>query len=270
VNNAAAKVVVITGSARGIGFGLAREFLHRGCQVMISDTQQDAVDAAITELGDATCCAGLVCDVTEIQQLRILWQSCCDRFGRVDIWINNAGVGSDQSDIVDTDVQLLSRVIDVNIGGVVLGSQVAMQGMRSQPDGGAIYNTAGFGSNGFWRRGMTIYGTSKRAVTYFSKGFAREAVGSGVIVGWLNPGMVVTPLVIEEARIMTAEQWAAGRKVFNMWGETIETTAQQLASRILNNQRSGVNLHLLPGWKMAWKSLRSLFVRRDLFVVHGV
>lgn len=267
---AAAKVVVITGSARGIGFGLAREFLARGCQVMISDMYQDAVDAALNELADAQCSAGQVCDVTDTDQLHALWQASCERFGRVDIWINNAGVGSDQSDVVDTDAQLLSRVIDVNIRGVVFGSQIAMQGMRSQSGGGAIYNTAGFGSNGFWRRGMTIYGASKRAVAYFSKGFAREAAGSGVIVGWLNPGMVVTPLVIEEARIMTADQWAAGRKVFNMWGETIETTAQQLVSRILKNQHSGVNLHLLPGWKMAWKSLRFLFVRRDLFSVHGV
>jgi NAD(P)-dependent dehydrogenase (short-subunit alcohol dehydrogenase family) len=270
VNDHAATVVVITGSARGIGLGLAAEFLRRGCRVMISDMRQDAIDSAVLSLSGADRCAGQVCDVTDIEQLRRLWQSCCERFGRVDIWINNAGVGSDQTDIVATDAQLLSRVMDVNIGGVVFGSQVAMQGMRTQASGGAIYNTAGFGSNGFWRRGMTIYGTSKRAVAYFSKGLAREAVGSKVIVGWLNPGMVVTPLVIEEAQIMTAQQWAAGRKVFNMWGETIETTAQQLVPRILNNKRSGVNLHLLPGWKMAWKALRFVFVRRDLFSAHGV
>jgi NAD(P)-dependent dehydrogenase (short-subunit alcohol dehydrogenase family) len=270
VNSAAAKVVVITGSAGGIGYGLAAEFLRLGCQVMISDLNQHAVETAVSKLAASECCSGRVCDVTDLEQLRSLWQHCCEHFGRVDIWINNAGVGSDQSDIVDTDPQLLNRVIDVNIRGVVFGSQVALQGMRSQPGGGAIYNTAGFGSNGFWRRGMTIYGTSKRAVTYFSKGIAREAAGANVIVGWLNPGMVVTPLVIEEARVMTAQQWAAGRKVFNMWGETIDTTAAQLVPRILKNQRSGVNLHLLPGWKMAWKALRFLFIRRDLFSAHGV
>jgi NAD(P)-dependent dehydrogenase (short-subunit alcohol dehydrogenase family) len=270
VSEAAGKVVLVTGSARGIGYGLAAEFLRRGHRVMISDLRQDAVYEALEKLQGGDAVAGHVCDVTDLEQLHALWRAAIDEFGRVDIWINNAGVGADQSDIVDTPPHLLQRVIDTNIKGVVYGSQVALQGMREQLDGGAIYNIAGFGSNGFWRRGMTIYGTSKRAVAYFSKGLAREAADCGVQVGWLNPGMVVTPLVIEEAREMPAEQWAAGRKVFNMFGETIETAAEQLVTRILANRRNGANIHLLPGWKMLWKALRSLVAPRDLFRDYGV
>ena len=261
---------MITGSARGIGFGLAQEFLRRGHRVMISDLHQDVVYQALAQLDAGDRAAGRVCDVTDLEHLHALWRATVDEFGRVDTWINNAGTGSDQSDIIDTAPHLLQRVLDTNLKGVVYGTQAALQGMREQGGESYIYNTAGFGSNGFWRRGMTIYGTSKRAVAYFSKGVSREVADSEIRVGWINPGMVVTPLVVEEARIMPPEQWAAGRKVFNMWGESIETTASQLVDRILENGRNGANLHLLPGWKMAWKSLRYLVAPRDLFAEHGV
>ena len=270
MSQAAPQVVVITGSASGIGLGLAREFLTRGHKVMISDLHQDAVYGVVNDLSSTGSVAGHAADVTDLEQLHGLWRACVDEYGRVDIWINNAGVGSDQSDIIDTPPHLLQRVVDTNVKGVVYGTQAALQGMRDQQGGGAVYNTAGFGSDGFWRRGMTIYGTSKRAVAYFSKGAAKELTGTDLRVCWLNPGMVVTPLVIEEAKTMPPEKWAAGRRVFNMWGETIETTATQLVDRILANDRNGVNLHLLPGWKMALKSLRHLVRPRDLFSDYGV
>lgn len=264
------RVVVITGSARGIGLGLAQEFLQRGHSVVISDLRlADSLEAA-QGLGQPDRVDAHSCDVSNLEQVHALWRAAVDRFGRVDIWINNAGVGSDQSNIIDTPPVLLERVIDTNIKGVVHGTQVALQGMKEQSSGGAIYNTAGFGSNGFWREGMTIYGTSKRAVAYFSRGVAKEMKDSTVLVGWLNPGMVITPLVVEEARLMPPEKWAAGRRVFNLFGETVETTAKQLVDRILANQSTGVNLHLLPPWKMLLKALRGLVAPRDLFKDHGV
>jgi len=270
MTQAGSRVVVITGSARGIGFGLAAEYLARGHRVVVSDLRQDAIEAALELLQSPGRTLGVCCDVASLEQLQDLWQAAVGAFGQVDVWINNAGVGADQSDISHTPPALLQAVIDINIKGVVYGSQVAMQGMLAQTGGGAIYNTAGFGSDGFWRRGMTIYGTSKRAVAYFSKGIARELSGSNVIIGWLNPGMVVTPLVLEEARAMPAEKWASGRKVFNMFGETIETTARQLVDRIEANRRTAVNIHLLPTWKMLLKAVAQLFRRRDLFSIHGV
>ena len=69
---------------------------------------------------------------------------------------------------------------------------------------------------------------------------------------------------------MSAEQWAAGRKVFNLFGETVETTARQLVDRMLADPPNGSNVHLLPGWKMAAKAVRGLFLRRDLFAGYGV
>ena len=155
------KSVVITGSASGIGLGLAREFLTRGHRVMISDLRQSDLERALADLDGGDSAAALVCDVTRREQLQALWQGAVDRFAQVDIWINNAGVGSDQSPIKETDPDILQRVLDCNIKGVVFGSQVAVQGMTGQPTGGAIYNTAGFGCNGFLRTGITIYGTSK-------------------------------------------------------------------------------------------------------------
>ena len=93
-----ARVIVITGSARGIGYGLAAEFLARGQRVVISDLHQSDVFEAVNRLGGDRV-AGHTCDVTDLDQLHDLWRAALDDFGRVDVWINNAGVGSDQSAI---------------------------------------------------------------------------------------------------------------------------------------------------------------------------
>ncbi len=69
---------------------------------------------------------------------------------------------------------------------------------------------------------------------------------------------------------MAPERWKAGRRVFNMWGETVETTTVALVERILTNQKNGTRIHLLPGWKMLLKSLRAVVSPRDLFSEYGV
>ena len=88
------KTVVITGSTRGIGRGLAENFLARGCKVVVSGRQAEGVAAVVTELagrhGEENV-AGKACDISDGSQLQGLWDEAASRFGRVDIWINNAG-----------------------------------------------------------------------------------------------------------------------------------------------------------------------------------
>jgi short-subunit dehydrogenase len=268
-----AKTVVITGSAGGIGGGLAQAFYQQGFNVVVSDMSQQALAERIAIIaGDNTegRLHAIACDVTNKQQLDLLWQQARDKYGRIDYWINNAGLGGTQKTIADSDADALLKIVDVNIKGVILGTHVAVNGMAEQ-GGGKIYNMAGFGVDGFTRKTMVIYGTTKRAVGYFSNGVAKEIDGTATTIGWMNPGMVITPMVIDGAKKMSREEWAkAGRKMFNLFGETPETTGKQLVERILKDNKNGTFIKLLPTHKMLGKLILSLFRKRDLLSQFGV
>ena len=142
------KTVVITGSTRGIGKGLASNFLARGCQVVISGRRQEDVDAVVAELGTAHGAervAGKACEITDAGQLQGLWDAAVTAFGRVDVWINNAGVSIPRENLSDTDPEAIARIVDINLGGLLLANRVALRGMQAQ-GGGQIWNMEGFGS----------------------------------------------------------------------------------------------------------------------------
>lgn len=91
------KTLVITGSTRGIGYGLAMSFLSRGCQVVVSGRLQQSVDEVVAKLGTqfpAECILGQACDIANYKQVQALWDAATIRFGKVDIWLNNAAANS--------------------------------------------------------------------------------------------------------------------------------------------------------------------------------
>jgi NAD(P)-dependent dehydrogenase (short-subunit alcohol dehydrogenase family) len=268
-----AETVVITGSAGGIGAGIADAFYKRGFNIVISDLNQQALEERIKLIaGDNTDgrVHSVLCNVTDKEQVQSLWEQTQEKYGRIDCWINNAGLGGTQKTIADSDTDQLLKIVDVNIKGVIIGTHVAVNAMAGQ-GGGKIYNMAGFGVDGFTRKTMVIYGTTKRAVGYFSNGVAKEIDGTGTTIGWMNPGMVITPMVIVGAKKMSREEWAkAGRKMFNLFGETPETTGQQLVERILKDHKNGTFIKLLPAHKMLGKLILSLFRKRDLLSRFGV
>ena len=117
---------------------------------------------------------GQPCDVTDPAQVGALWDGAVGRWGRVDIWINNAGVAQEYLRAWELPTEEVIRLVETNILGVMHGSRTAMRGMRAQ-GGGAIYNMEGWGSDGKRRRGLSVYGTTKRAVRYFTRALADEA-----------------------------------------------------------------------------------------------
>jgi len=188
------KLIVITGTTRGIGYGLAKAFLSSGHSVSISGRSQETVEKAVANLGskfEAERVIGLACDVTVPVQVQELWDRSVEKFGKVDIWINNAGDSGEQGLVWDLSPDDAQVPINANILGTVYGAQVAMKGMLSQGFG-AIYNMEGMGSDGRKHAGLTIYGTSKYAIHYFTESLALEAKQTPVIVGALRPGMVIT------------------------------------------------------------------------------
>ncbi len=162
------KVIVITGSTRGIGFGLAKAFLERGCVVAISGRSKASVDKAVTELGMLDRVLGQPCDMIDVAQVKALWDATIARFGHVDVWINNAGVGQNSVKFVDLTAEEIRVIVDTNMLGCMYGSQVALRGMLAQGSG-QLYNMEGFGSDGSVRATLEVYGTTKRGVRYFTR-----------------------------------------------------------------------------------------------------
>ena len=122
------KSLVVTGSTRGIGYGLARSFLARGCSVVINGRGQAAVDRALTALSeeyDPHLMLGVAGDVTNSVALQSLWDLSVERFGRVDIWVNNAGWSGEQGLLWQRPFKELADVIATNVVGTINGAQIA-------------------------------------------------------------------------------------------------------------------------------------------------
>ena len=247
------KSIVITGSTRGIGLAMAKEFLKAGCAVTLSGRGESLSADARGELHSfEDRCQYVPCDVQKRVDLENLWNVAVDRFGRVDIWINNAGQNAPHTWIQDTQERYVRAAIETNLLGLIFGSQVAAQGMRKQGYG-AIYGMEGLGSNDMIQPKTILYGTTKRALTYFMRGLAKELEGSGVIAGRLSPGMMLTDFITKtpDGALAAIETDESFRKIFNILADKPETVAAYFVPRILRNTKNDNQIAWLTGWKAA-------------------
>jgi NAD(P)-dependent dehydrogenase (short-subunit alcohol dehydrogenase family) len=260
------KVVVITGSTRGIGRGLAENFLARNCKVVVSGRTQSAVDAVRDQLGqeyDAGNVCGQACDVSNAEQLQALWDAAAGAFGKVDIWINNAGISLPREHLADADPLRIMGIVNINLGGLLLANRVALRGMREQGSG-QIWNMEGFGSGGQVQPGMAAYGATKRAVNYLNKALQKELLGTEVQVCTLSPGIVVTELLTGDYDL-SSPQWQKSKRIFNILGDRVETVTPFLVEGILKARRSGAKVAWLTGPKAFGRFMTAGFRKRELF-----
>ena len=265
------KTVVVTGSTRGIGLGLAENFLRRGCRVVVSGRDQQAVDGVAGRLGeafDAARVAGAACDITDAHALDALWRFARETFGRVDVWINNAGISIVRAPLWEQSEADLAAIVNTNLTGVLLANRVVMAGMREQ-GGGQIWNMEGFGSNGMTQAGLAAYGATKRAVNYLGRALAKDAESTGVQICTLSPGIVVTDLLIGDYDT-DSDEWRRAKRLFNILGDTVETVTPHLVDGILKAHRDGARVTWLTGGKAAWRFLTARFRKRDLFAPLGI
>jgi short-subunit dehydrogenase len=120
------------------------------------------------------------------------------------------------------------------------------------------------GGDGRKHAGLTMYGTSKYAVHYFTESLALEAKETPVIVGSLRPGMVVTDLLTERYKDRP-DEWERAKKIFNIIADEVENVSPWLAKRMLANQKNSAILAYSSRWKLLWRLVSQPFTRRDLF-----
>lgn len=260
------KNVVITGSTRGIGYGLADAFLDLGCKVVVNGRTPASVEKACQQLSQKhgpNHLHGRAADMADLAQVEALWDTAVTHFGQVDIWINNAGLGHDMLPMWELPPERVKTIVDSNILGLMYGSRVAIRGMLAQGHG-QLYNMEGAGSNGHVRNGMSVYATSKAAVHLFSQALIQETEGTAVQVGTLSPGMVITDLLLDPMNA-DPEIYQRSQRIFNILSDRVETVTPFLAQKILENDKSGAKIQWLTRPKMIWRFLYAPFSKRNPF-----
>jgi len=190
------KVVVITAAAgTGIGGAAARRCLEEGAQVMISDQHERRLGATHAELEQdhPGQVAARPCDVTDEAQVQALIEAAASHFGRIDVMINNAGLGGTAPITEMTDEQWL-RVLDVTLNGTFRCTRAALRQMMAQGHGGAVVNNASVLG---WRAqpGQAHYAAAKAGVMALTRCAALDVAAHGIRVNAVAPSLAVHPFL---------------------------------------------------------------------------
>ncbi len=249
------RVAVITGSTRGIGKAIAHEFVRQGAKVVITSSSALNVEAAVAEFS-AGSAYGCLCDVVSISDMERLIAEAVARFGRIDCFINNAGISDPFQNITESDPDVWGKVIDTNLKGTYNGCRAAISYFLRENIPGKIINMAGSGtdsgSNTPW---MSAYGSSKAAIARFTFAVAREYRHTAISVMLLHPGLVRTGMVsIENPTQELSRQLATFSTVLDIFAQPPSVAASlavQLASD-WSDSKTGLYLSALNGRKKKW------------------
>lgn len=187
------KVAIVTGGTKGLGYGIAMKLAAAGAKVVITSRHQDECDAVaqeIRELGGEA--AGIKTDVQIVSEIQNLIDKTVEKYGRLDIMVNNAGVAVTRR-LTDMTESEYDRVLDSNLKSVYFGGQIAARQMIAQGEGGKIINMCSIGGiKG--NNQLSTYGASKAAAINLTKSMAWEWGRYGIHVNAICPGYVKTAL----------------------------------------------------------------------------
>ena len=208
------RVAIITGGGSGIGQGVAGRFAKEGAKLMLVDLNPAGLEETAAQVKDTGAeVETFEADVSVTEQVEAFFAKTVERFGRVDICINNAGIGNPPAPLVLMTDEGFDRTIAVNLRGVFLCMRAAGRQMLQQGDGGRIISVASqAGKTGF--AFLSPYCATKAGVILMSQAIAKEVGASKITVNVVCPGTIDTPLLrgtldpILEAQGVTLEEWA--------------------------------------------------------------
>ncbi len=187
------KVVCVTGAGRGIGFAIARAFAEAGARVCVNDIDADSALRAAADLMEVSPDVFAVsADVADPDGVRKIFGAIDERWGQIDVLVNNAGIEPVHS-LFDHPLDDWQRTLDVNLTGPFLCTQRAARRMRDQ-GGGSILNIASIAGKSQPLYLRAAYAASKAGLVGFTKEAAREFAPFGIRVNAVCPGIIVTPM----------------------------------------------------------------------------
>jgi len=228
------RVAIVTGGSRGIGFAIAKALLARGMRVTITGRDAESLANAANALDDA---AGdriltFAADVAELEHVRQLVQRTVDRWGGLDVLVNNAGIGG-FSPIADMTPQMWNAIIGTNLTGVYYCCHTAIPHLRKRGGGWIINISSLAGKNAF--TGGGAYCASKSALNAFSEVLMQEVRYDGIRVSYIMPGSVDTDFGgpgVRGGNGSTSSWKIAADDVAQVVVDLLETPARTLPSRI--------------------------------------
>lgn len=193
------QVVIITGGARGIGFGIGTCFARKGASLVVADMALDAAQEAATKLKEAGAAdaIGIRCDVANRDEVSAMLDKTIEVFGRIDVLVNNAGI-CPFIDVMELKPEVWQRTLDVNVTGAFNCTQLAAGKMMAAGRGGRVIFITSLAEN-VTGPAQVDYGASKAAMRMTMVGFATALGKHGITCNAVAPGMILTP--------MTAFHW---------------------------------------------------------------
>ncbi|KAF3796140.1 Chlorophyll(ide) b reductase [Nymphaea thermarum] len=245
--------VLITGSSKGIGYALAKEFLKTGDNIIICSRSVERVESAVRNLREefGQHVWGTVCDVREGGDVKALVSFAQEKLNHIDVWINNAGSNAySYKPLTETSDEDLMEVVTTNTLGLMLCCREAIKMMASQRRGGHVFNIDGAGSDGRPTPRFAAYGATKRSVVHLTKSLQAELRMheiNNVMVHNLSPGMVTTDLLMSGALTKQAKFF------INVLAEPADVVAEYLVPCIravpLNGSTRPTYIRFLTGLK---------------------
>jgi len=237
------KVAIVTGAASGIGQAVADIFIAEGAQVIYSDIADEANHLSLVP-GQAEY---IKCDVSNRLEVLNLIKAATDKFGRLDIMVNNAGIGT-MGSILDLSDEIWDKTLKVNLNGVFYGSQIAAQVMKEKGIKGSIINISSIlGTVGM--AGTVAYCASKGAVVQLTHAAALDLAPLGVRINAVAPGFIATKMTEGVLEDQGFNQMVKANTPLGYVGEAIDiaTAVLYLASDEAKYV-TGTVLHVDGGW----------------------
>jgi 3-oxoacyl-[acyl-carrier protein] reductase len=195
----AGRTAVITGGAQGIGLAIAEAFVGHGANVVLGDLNLVSARDSAVKLGDRRALA-VRCDVTNEADVEALIEAAVQRFGGLDIMVNNAGITRDAT-MRKMSLDDFRLVLDIHLAGTWLGTRAAASVMRPQGAGSIINISSIAGKVGNF--GQTNYSAAKAGIVALSKAAAKEVARDSVRVNAIQPGLIRTAMT----EAMPADAW---------------------------------------------------------------
>lgn len=257
------KIVVVTGSTRGYGYAIAESLLEAGATVAVTGRSQQAVDRALASLHHKGRISGFVLDVREEDQIYKLVDDVISEFGRIDIWINNAGYSNAAGMMLDMNPQDALDMFITNDLGVLQCTQAIMHYMLPRKQG-VLVNIYGNGS--FLRPASPtgLYGATKAWMTSFTRSLAKELKGSGVQILGFSPGMMTTDMLTSPNVVgeRGREMLTNFGFVLRFLGQPAKYASDKLVRILANNRREFAEVKLFKPWtpllgllRVGWENL---------------
>ena len=186
------KIIIVTGGSQGFGKELSRSFINNGSKVIVSSHEKESLELTASELSTDS----FIADVTSFEDIKKLGEYVVQKYGKIDIWINNAGIQIAPSLVEEINIDKLHHLFDVNFFGYFYGCQVALTQMKKQNCGVIININSTAGLDG--KSEISAYSSSKFAIKGLTESIRKEVKDLNIQVYGIFPGGMQTDIYKEK------------------------------------------------------------------------